>query len=74
LTSLGAIFGPFLGVSLSLVAVQLTLTGVAASIMSVTPILLIPLVVIIYRERVGIGGIFGTLLAVGGVVVLFIGG
>jgi drug/metabolite transporter (DMT)-like permease len=73
-TSLGAFFGPFLGVSLSLLAVQLTLAGVAASIMAITPILLIPLVVIFYRERVGIGGVLGTLLAVGGVMLLFMGG
>ncbi|HEV7518460.1 MAG TPA: DMT family transporter, partial [Thermoanaerobaculia bacterium] len=33
-TSVGAFFGPFLGVSLSLIAVQRTLTGVAASLMA----------------------------------------
>jgi len=70
-TAVGAVFGPFLGVSLSLLAVQLTLTGVAASIMAITPVLIIPVLVLHRRERVGAGGVLGALLAVAGVVLLF---
>jgi len=72
LLALGAFFGPVVGVGLSLLAVQRTNAGVAASIMSVTPILLIPVTVIVFRERVGIGSVLGAFLAVGGVVVLFL--
>jgi drug/metabolite transporter (DMT)-like permease len=71
-TSLGAFFGPFLGVSLSLFAVQRTLSGVAASLMATTPILVIPAVVLLHGERVGWGGLAGTAVAVGGVVLLFL--
>jgi len=71
LLGLGALFGPFLGVSLSLTAVQLTEAGVAAAIMATTPIVLIPLVVLLYRERVGVGGVLGALIAVAGVALLF---
>ena len=71
-TAVGAVFGPFLGVSLSLAAVQLTLTGVAASIMAITPVLIIPVLVLHRRERVGVGGVLGALLAVAGVVLLFL--
>ncbi len=71
-TALGAVFGPVLGVGLSLYAVQHANTGVAASIMSITPILLIPITVLLYRERVGVGSVLGTCLAVAGVVVLFL--
>lgn len=71
-TSIGAFFGPFLGVSLSLVAVTYTLTGVAASIMATTPVLIIPVLVLLGRERVGLGGWLGALLAVGGVALLFL--
>jgi len=71
LLGLGALFGPFLGVSLSLTAVQRTEAGVAAAIMATTPIVLIPLVVLLYRERVGKGGILGALIAVAGVALLF---
>ncbi len=72
LTAVGAFFGPFLGVSLSLVAVQLVPAGVAASLMAVTPVLIIPVVVLLGRERVGVGGVLGALLAVAGVGVLFL--
>jgi drug/metabolite transporter (DMT)-like permease len=72
LASVGAFFGPFLGVSLSLVAVQLIAAGVAASIMALTPILIIPLVMVTRKERVGLGGIAGALVAVAGVALLFL--
>lgn len=71
-TALGAVFGPFVGVTLSLVAVKYTLAGVAASLMATTPILIIPVVVLLKRERVGLGGVGGAVLAVSGVVVLFL--
>lgn len=71
MTTLGAVFGPFLGVSLSLLAVQHTGTGIAASLMALSPILIIPMVVLLGRERVGPGGIGGAALAVAGVALLF---
>ena len=70
--ALGAFFGPFLGVSLSLVAVRETVAGVAASIMALTPVLIIPLVVALRKERVGIGGLIGAVIAVTGVALLFL--
>lgn len=69
-TAAGAVFGPFLGVGLSLLAVQHTSTGVAASLMAISPVIIIPVVVLMGRERVGRGGILGTLVAVIGVIVL----
>ena len=39
---IGSFFGPFLGVSFSLLAVQYTTTGVAATIMAIVPVLIIP--------------------------------
>jgi drug/metabolite transporter (DMT)-like permease len=68
----GAFFGPFLGVSLSLFAVRHTVAGVAASIMALQPVLIIPLVVVLHRERVGVGGVAGALVAVAGVALLFL--
>jgi drug/metabolite transporter (DMT)-like permease len=72
LSTAGAFFGPFLGVSLSLFAVRHTVSGVAASIMALQPVLIIPLVVILHRERVGFGGVVGALVAVAGVALLFL--
>jgi len=69
---LGAVFGPFLGVALSLIAVQTARnSGVAAALMATTPILLIP-AVMLRGEQVGLRGISGALLAVGGAALLII--
>jgi drug/metabolite transporter (DMT)-like permease len=70
--ALGAFFGPFLAVSLSLVAIRETVAGVAASIMALTPVLIIPLVIVLRGEKVGIGGVAGALVAVTGVALLFL--
>ncbi len=40
--------------------------------MALQPVLIIPLVVLFHRERVGPGGIAGTLVAVAGVALLFL--
>ncbi len=69
--TLGAIFGPFLGVGLSLVAVQRTSAGVAASLMATTPVLILPIVVLLGRERFSLASLGGALLAVAGVALLF---
>lgn len=70
--AVGSFFGPCVGVSLSLYAVHRTVSGVAASLMALTPVLLIPLVVLLRRERVGLGGVAGAAVAVAGVAVLFL--
>lgn len=71
-SALGAFFGPFLAVSLSLIAIRETVAGVAASIMALTPVLIIPLVIVLRGEKVGIGGLIGALVAVSGVALLFL--
>lgn len=68
----GSFFGPFLGVSLSLAAVQGTSAGIAASIMSLVPVLIIAPSVVIFREKLRPVEAFGAVLAVAGTVVLFI--
>ncbi|SYZ74633.1 conserved membrane hypothetical protein [Candidatus Zixiibacteriota bacterium] len=68
----GAIVGPFLGVWMSLVAVQHTKTGVAAAIMSTVPVLVIPLVIIFYKEKVSPRAIIGAVITVAGVALLFL--
>lgn len=68
--TLGAIAGPFLGVSLSLLAVRHTETGVAAAIMATTPVLILPFAVLVKKERVPLGGYFGALVAIVGVALL----
>lgn len=72
LTSLGAFFGPFLGVSCSLIAVARTDSGIAAALMSIVPLLIIPPSLVITRERVAAREVAGALVTVAGVVVLFV--
>lgn len=70
--ALGAIAGPFVGVSLSLLSIQYTETGVAATIMATTPVLLIPAVILLHKEHVTLRAALGALIAVGGVALLWI--
>lgn len=69
----GALTGPVLGVSLSLVAIAHTHIGVASTLMSLTPLLLLPLSHFLFRERITSRAILGTLVALSGVVLLFLG-
>lgn len=69
-TAFGGVFGPFLGVSLSLVAVQHTEAGVAATLMALTPVVILPLAATLRRERVSVRAAAGALLAVAGTAVL----
>jgi drug/metabolite transporter (DMT)-like permease len=68
---LGSFFGPFLGVSFSLLAIQHTATGIASTLMAITPILIIPPYMIIYKKRVGLSEVIGAFISVGGVALLF---
>lgn len=69
---LGATFGPFLGVSSSLIAVQNTETGIASTIMSITPILIIPPTVILFKQKVSWKELAGAFISVCGVALFFI--
>jgi drug/metabolite transporter (DMT)-like permease len=68
----GSVFGPFLGVSFSLMAVQNTSAGIAQTIMSLVPVLIIPPAVLINKEKVTTREIIGAIIAVTGVVMFFI--
>lgn len=70
--TLGALFGPFLGVSLSLVAVQKTHAGIASTIMSIVPVLIIIPTVFILKQPVSLRAVLGAMVAVAGVALLFI--
>jgi len=72
LVGLGGFFGPFLGVSLSLYAVQHTATGVAATLMGILPVLILPPAILLNQERVSPRAAAGAVLAVTGVAVLLL--
>jgi drug/metabolite transporter (DMT)-like permease len=70
--TVGAVFGPFLGIGFSLLAIQHTTTGVAATIMSIVPVFIIPPAVIFFHEKITLREVVGALIAVAGVSLLLL--
>jgi len=69
----GTVVGPFLGIWLSLVAIQNTRVGIASTLMALPPVLLIPIEYVLHGQRVSARGVTGTLLAFAGVALIFLG-
>ena len=68
----GSFFGPFLGVSFSLLAVKYTSTGVASALMSIVPVLIIAPSVIVFKEKVTAKELAGAIITVVGVALFFL--
>lgn len=68
----GTIVGPVLGVMASLLAVQLAPVGIASTLMALTPVIILPLVYFLYRERISSRAMAGTALALAGVALIFL--
>ena len=69
---LGSFTGPFLGVSFSLLAVQHTDTGVAATLMALTPVMIIPPAILMKKEKIKPLEIIGAGVSVAGVALFFL--
>jgi len=72
LLALGALVGPVLGVSMSLLAVQNAEVGVASTLMALPPVIVLPISYFVFKEKVGWQAVAGTVLAITGVAVLFL--
>jgi drug/metabolite transporter (DMT)-like permease len=72
LTSLGAFFGPFLGVSFSLISVKYTEAGIASTIMALVPVFIIVPAVVFFKQKVTLREIFGAIISVTGVALFFL--
>jgi drug/metabolite transporter (DMT)-like permease len=72
LTSLGAFFGPFLGVSFSLIAIKYTEAGIASTIMALVPVFIILPAIIWFKQKVTIPEILGAVVSVAGVALFFL--
>ena len=70
-TAIGSVLGPFLGVYLSLLAVQNTSTGIASTIMMIVPVLIIPFSILLFNEKVNLREIVGAIVAVTGTAIMF---
>ena len=69
---LGSIFGPFLGVWMSLIAVQNAYVGVASTLMALTPILVLPVSKWVFKEQVSWQAVIGTLVSMAGIALIFL--
>ncbi|MGE5601566.1 MAG: DMT family transporter [Nitrososphaerales archaeon] len=66
----GAFCGPFLGVWMSLIAVQSSRVGVASTLMALTPVISLPIVHFVLKEHISSRAILGTLVAMSGVALM----
>lgn len=71
-TIAGTIFGPVIGVSLSMLAISLlhNKPSIAQTIFSLVPIFALPLALLFYKEKITLKAIFGAIIAIAGVTVL----
>lgn len=71
-TLIGTILGPFLGITFSLIAVENTKVGIAATLMSTMPIIMLPMVRYIFKEKLSWRAITGAVISVIGVALIFL--
>ncbi len=68
----GALIGPVIGVSSSLLAVQHANIGVASTLMALPPVFMLPISHFLFKERLSWQAVAGTLIAMAGVALLFL--
>lgn len=71
-TLIGTTLGPYLGITFSLLAVANAKVGIAATLMSLMPILMLPIAKYIFKEHLNWRAVTGAVMAVGGVAILFL--
>ncbi|MCR4847919.1 MAG: DMT family transporter [Bacteroidales bacterium] len=65
------IFGPFIGVSASLLATQYTSAGIAQTLFALTPILIIAPAALLFHQKVTVREVIGAIISVTGVCLFF---
>lgn len=68
------IFGPFVGVGFSLMAVQYTAAGIASTLMAMTPIIILLPSYWLFHEKITWKAVLGAFISVIGVSMFFFGG
>ena len=66
------IFGPVVGVSLSLMAVRYTSAGIASTLMALTPVFILIPYAFIYHQRIKARELLGVLVSMTGVALFFL--
>jgi drug/metabolite transporter (DMT)-like permease len=70
--TLATFTGPVLGATLSLFALQHTEVGIASTLIALPPVFLLPISWVVFKEKFDWGAVLGTLVAIGGVALLFL--
>ncbi len=71
--SITTIFGPFVGVGFSLMAIQYTEAGIASTLMALTPIIIILPSYWLFHQKITWKAVVGALISVIGVSLFFLG-
>ena len=66
----GTVFGPVIGVCLSMLSVSLLHVSVAQTIFSLVPVFVLPLAFLFYKEPITLKSLSGALISVSGVMIL----
>lgn len=69
---LATIFGPFIGIWASFIAIDMAPIGIASTLMSLAPLFMIPVSWKVFGEKISARAIVGTLIALVGVAGLFL--
>ncbi|MCC6189988.1 MAG: DMT family transporter [Anaerolineales bacterium] len=72
LIATATLLGPVAGASLSLVAIQNAPIGIASTLMALTPVLILPFGWCLFKERVSLRSVAGTVVALAGVALIFL--
>ncbi len=72
IASATTIFGPFVGVGFSLLALQYTNAGIASTLMALSPIIIILPSYLIFGQKITWKSVVGALISVGGVSLFFL--
>ena len=68
---IASITGPVIGASFVLLALQFASVGVASTLINTTPIMIIPIGYFVFKERITVHAIVGTIVAIIGIAILF---
>lgn len=70
--TVGAFFGPFIGVALGLFAIQQTKTGIASTLMGLVPIFIIVPSAIMFKEKIRPQQVIGAIITIIGASLFFL--
>ena len=69
---IGSFFGPFLGVSLGMIAFRYTSLGIASTLMATVPVFILLPSHLFFKEKLTLNEVIGAVVAVAGIAVFFL--